>query len=64
MNKTIPIAPPRPACFGVMCPLHGECARYLAVNGTQADAKTIGTCHTPIGYPQFQQVAPLTVRAS
>jgi hypothetical protein len=38
-----------PACFGVMCPLHGDCRRYAAVESTQADPSTIGTCETSSG---------------
>lgn len=32
------------ACYGVACHQHKDCARYYAVNGSQADPKTMGTC--------------------
>ena len=44
------------ACFGVACPVHGQCARYAAVNQTQADVKTIGTCHSGGTYPLFIRI--------
>lgn len=33
----------RPACYGVACAQHGECARYLAVEHT-LEIHTMGTC--------------------
>ena len=38
-----PITDTRPACYGVQCPQHAECARYAAVEGSSW-ADTIGTC--------------------
>ena len=35
-----------PHCYGVCCPLHGRCARYLAVDGVIGNVETIGTCAT------------------
>ena len=33
-----------PACFGIMCEKHTECARYHAVNGATREQEFIGTC--------------------
>jgi hypothetical protein len=33
-----------PACFGIMCEKHNECARYHAVNGATREQEFIGTC--------------------
>lgn len=41
------------ACFGVACPVHGQCARYAAVNRSQADARTIATCQRGRTFPLF-----------
>lgn len=38
-----PITDTRPACYGVQCPVHADCARYAAVESTSW-AQTIGTC--------------------
>ena len=32
-----------PLCFGVCCERHGQCARYLAVEGAGSEPR-IGTC--------------------
>ena len=34
-----------PNCYGVMCPQHGHCARYYAVDGAIGNPPTIGTCY-------------------
>ena len=44
------------ACFGVACPVHGECARYAAVNFSQAEVRTIGTCLSSGTYPLFIRI--------
>ena len=44
------------ACFGVTCPEHGECARYAAVNRSQADAGTIATCQRGTIFPLFVKI--------
>ena len=41
------------ACFGVTCPVHGQCARYAAVNRSQADAETMATCRHGTTFPLF-----------
>lgn len=41
----IQVAPSTPNCYGVMCPKHAQCARYLAVDGATGGPHTIGTCH-------------------
>lgn len=48
--------PLAPACFGVVCSQHKDCARYHAVDGSRADPKTIGTCRTRDGYPLFERI--------
>ena len=45
-----------PNCYGVMCPQHGKCARYAAVDGALGTPHTIGTCDT-----QSTGVRPLFV---
>jgi hypothetical protein len=41
-------------CFGVRCQVHGTCARYANVNGSDHDDLRMGTCATESGhYPQF-----------
>ena len=42
-----------PACFGVTCPVHAHCARYSAVNRSQADSGTIATCQRGATFPLF-----------
>lgn len=51
-----PITPHLPACFGVCCPQHADCARYAAVE-RMTDAYAIATCDDEgIGSrPLFQQ---------
>ena len=44
------------ACFGVTCPVHGQCARYAAVNRSQADAGTIATCQRGTTFPLFVKI--------
>jgi hypothetical protein len=50
-----PITDTAPACFGVMCHLHGDCTRYRAIDSMASDAVAIGTCATPpaIERPMF-----------
>lgn len=43
-------------CFGVGCSHHHRCARYAAVDGSQADGETIGTCLKSGVYPMFVQI--------
>lgn len=38
-----PITNTTPACFGVCCPKHGQCARYAAAEGAHG-ADAIATC--------------------
>lgn len=37
-----------PACYGICCPKHGQCARYEAVETTSMD-HTISTCEDAAG---------------
>jgi len=46
---------PLAACFGVACPVHDRCERYAAVDHSQADARTMGTCRTGSAFPLFVQ---------
>ena len=43
MNIT-PITENTPHCYGVLCPVHAECARYHAVNGAIGSPHTVATC--------------------
>jgi hypothetical protein len=45
-----------PACFGVTCPVHAHCARYAAVNRSQADAGTMATCQRGPIFPLFVKI--------
>jgi len=48
------------ACFGVVCPLHGRCARYAAVEHSTADADTRVTCQTEDRmFPLFLAMPPV-----
>lgn len=49
-------AAPLRACFGVLCPNHGRCARYAAVVGSQADAQTMATCIRGEAFPLFLEI--------
>ncbi len=42
-----PITDTTPFCFGVMCELHGNCARYRSIDSMPSGAIVIGTCATP-----------------
>ena len=48
-----PITNKNPACFGVMCPNHGQCARYHMVDGKPAGQTVIGTCERDGARPLF-----------
>ena len=45
-------------CFGVVCPGHSRCARYLAVDGAIGDRQFIGTCEIEGYFPLFVDVTP------
>lgn len=47
MNIT-PITPTNPACYGITCPQHGQCARYAAVEES-SPSETIATCEEAPG---------------
>lgn len=47
-----------PVCFGVCCPRHSHCRRYLAVDHAPATALRIGTCESAGTWPQYQPAAP------
>lgn len=49
-----PITLETPSCFGVMCPLHQQCARYAAAEGSPT--VTIGTCEEQGERPLFVQL--------
>lgn len=57
-----PISPTVPACHGVLCPQHAQCARYAASEGACIDI-TIGTCdeHGQRVWPLF---VPVYARAA
>ncbi len=64
MRTARPVALPwrdvMPACFGVVCPLHGRCARYAAVEHSTADADTRVTCQTEgRTFPLFLAMPPV-----
>jgi hypothetical protein len=46
-------AEPLRPCFGVACRGHAGCARYAAVDHSQADPATLVTCATGHGFPLF-----------
>lgn len=52
----VPITASTPACYGICCPKHSQCARYEAVETTSMDA-TIATCQGGDGErPLFVQL--------
>lgn len=42
-----PITDTTPACYGIGCELHSDCARYRAVDLMPSGAVVIGTCAAP-----------------
>ena len=57
-SREVPVVPapaPRdvPACFGVVCPRHGLCARYAAVTVSAVDPLTLVTCRDGDRFPLF-----------
>ena len=51
---------PRPvrACFGVVCPNHGHCTRYAAVDTSAVDPDTLVTCRIGDRFPLFIVIEP------
>jgi len=49
-------APALRPCFGIACSVHHRCARYAAVDRSEADARTIGTCRQGESFPMFIQL--------
>ena len=47
-------------CFGVVCPGHSRCARYLAVDGVLGERRFIGTCEVEGRFPLFVDASPLS----
>ena len=41
------------ACFGVACLFHDRCARYAAVDLSEPDSGTMGTCRQGNSFPSF-----------
>lgn len=48
----IPITPTTPACYGMCCPLHPDCQRYAAVEGTHVIEPMV-SCLDKGEYPMF-----------
>ena len=55
-----PISATTPLCYGVLCELHSQCARYVRVENMPAGVIVIGTCATPPATerPLFAAVEP------
>lgn len=55
-----------PACHGIACLSHSQCARWHAVQGSEADHNTMGTCLDGDHYPEFvaHKPPPLPPRVS
>jgi hypothetical protein len=49
-------APALRPCFGIACSVHYRCARYAAVDRSEADARTMGTCRQGDIFPMFVQL--------
>jgi hypothetical protein len=49
------------ACLGVMCPAHGKCQRYAAVEQTPQPVARIGTCVQGNSRPLFMLRAGVTM---
>lgn len=41
--KVVPVSDTTPDCFGVCCPCHAQCARYIAMEGKDSQER-IATC--------------------
>jgi len=46
-------------CFGVACACRGRCARYSAVDDSQADPDTLVTCVKGQTFPLFVDSSPV-----
>lgn len=57
--RHIPIKVALPNCYGVCCPCHGVCARYLAVEGADSD-DIIATCEV-VGISERPLFVPVSV---
>lgn len=55
-----PITDTTPACYGVCCPMHGQCARYAAIE-TASTVHIIATCEDAGERPLFSQALALPV---
>lgn len=47
-----------PACHGIACNSHSLCARWHAVQGSEPDHNTMGTCLEHGSYPEFIAYVP------
>lgn len=45
-------------CYGVDCPTHGKCARYLAMDGVMGARSFIDTCRRGETFPLFISTSP------
>lgn len=46
-------------CYGLDCPLHGDCVRYIALDGATDDRQRIATCvQPPAGRPLYLKESP------
>lgn len=53
MQNIVPITDTTPACFGVCCSLHKQCARYHAVDGMADSSHAIDSCEDGVSRPLF-----------
>ncbi|WKB53002.1 hypothetical protein [Eleftheria terrae] len=51
--NVVPITPTTPACFGVMCQRHAECARYHLIDNAPHDQLRIASCEQGPERPLF-----------
>lgn len=56
-----PITPSSPACYGVCCERHHECARYAAVETAGPD-DTVATCQDGAGARPWFVRAPVAMQ--
>lgn len=59
----VPISDKTPACYGVMCPEHKQCARYHLVDNAPHGQQFIATCEHGRERPLFVQHRPEEVAA-
>lgn len=48
-----PVTPRIPLCLGICCPSHGQCSRYLSLEGSSPEDVRIDSCQQGDERPLF-----------